>query len=82
MCDVNYVHVYQSDLRVSHTACCYQSLLQGFVLQSAVLLLSISTPLQLQQVLDNLWVSSQSSMDQRTLATFIYMINLAETQQY
>lgn len=67
----------ESDLSVSHAGRRYQSLLQSFVLQSTVLLLPLTTPFQLQQVLDNLWVSSESSVDQCTLPTLIYMINLA-----
>lgn len=69
-----------SYLCVSHAGGGYQSLLQSFVLQSAVLLLSLGAPLQLQQVLDNLWVSAESSVDQRALATLIHMIDLADTQ--
>ena len=74
------MNVCESDLCVSHAGGRYQSLLQSFVLQSAVLLLPLSTPLQLQQVLDNLWVSSESGVDQRTLATLIYMIDLVGMQ--
>lgn len=74
------MHVCLSDLCVSHAGGCYQSLLQSFVLQSAVLLRPLTTPFQLQQVLDDIWVSSKSSMDQRTLATLIHVINLAVTQ--
>lgn len=70
----------QTDLCVSHAGGCYQSLLQSFVLQSVVLLLPLSTPLELQQVLDNVWVSTESSMDQCTLSTLIYMIDLVEIQ--
>ncbi|TNN84539.1 hypothetical protein EYF80_005239 [Liparis tanakae] len=46
-------------------------------MESAVLLLPFTTPFQLQQVLDNLWVSSESRVDQCTLATLVYMINLS-----
>lgn len=70
------MHVCQTDLCVTHAGACYESLLQSFVLQSAVLLLPLCTPFQLQQVLDNLCVSSESGMDQNRLTTLIYMINL------
>lgn len=65
-------------LRVAHARSCNQSLLQSFALQRAVLLLPLGTPFQLQQVLDNLKVSSQGSVDQRALAALIYMIDLAQ----
>lgn len=42
-----------SDLCVPHAGGCYKSLLQNFVLQSMVLL-SLRTPFELQQVLNNL----------------------------
>lgn len=38
------IHACQSDLRVSHAGSCNESLLQSFVLQSAVLLMSLSAP--------------------------------------
>ncbi|KAF3843076.1 hypothetical protein F7725_001925, partial [Dissostichus mawsoni] len=56
-------------------------LLQSFVLQSAVLLRPLLAPVQLQQVLDDLWVAPQSRMHQGTLPTLIYMINLKGRQR-
>lgn len=75
-----WVSVYQSDLRVSHAGGCNESLLQSFVLQSAVLLMSLSAPFQIQQVLDNLWVSTQSGVDQRGLAALIHVVDLEDVQ--
>ena len=67
-----------SDLCVSHAGGCYQGLLEGLVLQTAVLLLALRAPFQLQQVLDDLWVASESSVDQRTLATLVHVVNLSK----
>lgn len=71
--------MHDSHLCVSHAGCRYQSLLQSFVLQSTILLLALRAPLQLQQVLNNFWVSSKSGVDQSTLSTLIHMINLVDT---
>lgn len=43
-CVSSKIHVCQLHLCVSHAGSCYESLLQSFVLQSAVLLLPLSTP--------------------------------------
>lgn len=72
--------VCQSDLRVSHAGGCNESLLQSFALQSAVLLVSLGTPFQIQQVLDNLRVSTQSGVDQRGLAALINVVDLEDVQ--
>lgn len=71
----------ESNLCVPHARCCYQSLLQSFVLQSAVLLRPLLAPVQLQQVLDDLWVAPQSRMHQGTLPALIDMINLEGRQR-
>lgn len=65
---------------MSHARACDQCLLQSFALQRAILLLPLSTPFQLQQVLDYLGVSAQCGVHQSTLATLINMIHLAGTQ--
>lgn len=73
--------VCQSDLSVSHAGGCNESLLQSFVLQSAVLLMSLGAPFQIQQVLDNLRVSTQSGVDQRGLAALIHVVDLEDAQR-
>lgn len=73
--------VRRSDLRVSHAGGCNESLLQSFALQSAVLLASLGTPFQIQQVLDNLRVSTQSGVDQRGLAALVNVVDLEDVQR-
>lgn len=70
-----------SDLRVPHAGGCYESLLQSLVLQSTVLLLPLRAPLQLQQVLNNVQMSSESRVDQRRLSALIRLIDLITIQQ-
>lgn len=70
----------ESYQRVSHAGGCNESLLQSFVLQNAVLLVSLSSPFQIQQILNNLRVSPQSGVDQRRLATLIDVVNLEDVQ--
>lgn len=70
-----------SDLCVPHAGGGYESLLQSLVLQSTVLLLPLRAPLQLQQVLNNVEMSSESSVDQRRLSALICLIDLITIQQ-
>ena len=70
-----------SNLCVPHAGGCNESLLQSLVLQSTVLLLPLRAPLQLQQVLDNVYMSSESSVNQPRLTALICMINLVKIQQ-
>jgi hypothetical protein len=63
---------------VSHAGGSDESLLEGLVLQAAVLLLALGGPLQLQEVLDDARVAPQSSMDQSTLTALIHMVNLQQ----
>lgn len=48
---------------VSHTAGRYESLLQGFILQAEVRLLTLATPGELQQTLDDLRMTPESRMN-------------------
>lgn len=66
---------------MSHAGGCNEGLLQSFVLQSAVLLMSLGAPFQIQQVLDNLCVSAQSGVDQRGLAALIDVVNLEDVKR-
>ncbi len=62
-------------MNVSHTAGRDEPLLQGFVLQAQVLL-TLSAPAQLQQTLDDLWMTPQGRMHQRTLTALVHVIHL------
>lgn len=65
-----------ADLCVSHTGCCYKCLLKGFLLQAEFMLLLLSAPPLLQQVLDDIQMAPQSCVDQSTLSILIHMIHL------
>lgn len=50
-------------MRVSHTAGRYESLLQGFILQAEVHLLTLAAPGEFQQTLDDLRMTPESRMN-------------------